>query len=686
VPNASGNAYFGDVVEGALGRRSLLKGGLAALVVAGVGVQATDRALAAPGRPGTGVPASTGATNSGTGLRFEPIPPTDATVDAVIVPRGYASDVLIRWGDPVLPGATPLDEANQTGASQAGQFGYNCDFIGFVPFAVHGNPSRPGGSDRGTLTVNHEYTEPDRMFPGYVVGAPTRDQVEAEWAAHGLSVIEIERQGRDGTFTHLPGSGLNRRITATTPMAFSGPAAGDALLQTSADPTGTTVLGTLNNCAGGVTPWGTILSAEENVNQYFANRDALPAGRVKDAHNRYGLPRAASERRWELFDRRFDLAQEPNEPFRFGWIVEVDPEDPTSTPVKHTALGRFKHEAATVHIAPDGRVVAYSGDDERFDYVYKFVSRGTYRPGDKAHNMTLLADGELFVARFTGDSPPAELERYNATATLGQLPEDGEFDGSGTWIPLTRYGAGGALESAVPGFTLPEVLILTRLAADAVGATKMDRPEDIERNPINGRVYMAMTNNTDRGRASSTNPRKVDVDEANPRRVDERGTNTGNKYGHIVELEEAGGDGTALTFAWRLFMVCGNPTDPTTYFAGFPREQVSPIAAPDNVAFDGNGNLWIGTDGQPGTIGRADAFHAVAVQGPERGRTRQFLSVPAGAEACAPEFTPDQRTLFCAVQHPGEGLTSHWPDGGTSTPKPSVIAVVRTTGDPRIGS
>jgi uncharacterized protein len=679
APNTSENSYIGDVVEGAIARRSLLKGGLSALVVGGLAAPALTATPAAAQGQGTPPAAAPKASNSGTGLQFAPIPATDRAVDAVVLPQDYDHTVTIRWGDPVVPGAAPLDEANQTGASQAGQFGYNCDFVGFVPFAGPGPRTRPGNSDRGVLTVNHEYTIAPLMFPDYVDGAPTRDQVEAEIQAHGASVIEVVRQRRGG-YTYLPDSPFNRRITGTTPMVLTGPAAGDTRLQTSADPTGTKVLGTLNNCAGGVTPWGTILSGEENFNQYFANRAAVPDPDTRAAHARYGLPAGASRRRWEQFDDRFDLAQEPNEAFRFGWVVEIDPEDPTSVPRKHTALGRFKHEAATVHVAPDGRVVAYSGDDERFDYVYKFISRDRFVEGDKAHNMTLLEEGDLYVARFTGDSPAPELERYNSPPTLGQLPEDGEFDGTGEWLPLVVDG-----ESRVPGFSVAEVLILTRLAADAVGATKMDRPEDVERNPVNGRVYMAMTNNTQRGRG--TNPRDPGIDEANPRRVDEDGTLTGNKYGHVVELEEAGGDGTALTFSWRLFLVCGDPSDPTTYFGGFPAAEVSPIAAPDNIAFDGSGNLWISTDGQQGTLGKADAFHAIAVQGPERGRVRQFLSLPAGSEACGPEFTPDDRGLFCAVQHPGDlGLASNWPDGGDATPRPSVISIYKATGNPRIGS
>ena len=665
APNTSGNGYFADVVEATLTRRTVLRGAGSALVLAlSSRLVHADVASAQMGSAGA---------NSGTGLSFAPIQATDRLVDDVRVPRGYRWDLLLRWGDPILPGGPAWSYDSQTPAAQAQQFGYNCDFIAFLPL---GPGTTVDQSSRGLLTVNHEYTEPDRMFPGYVFGAPTQEQVDIELAAHGLSIVEIRRSATGTRYEIVAESARNRRITATTPMRLSGPAACHELLKTSSDPTGTQVLGTLNNCAGGTTPWGTVLTAEENFNQYFANRSALVDGAVSNAHARYGMPMGASERRWEDHHPRFDLAQEPNEPFRFGWVVEVDPTDPTSVPVKRTALGRFKHEAATISLSRDGRVVAYMGDDERFDYVYKFVSSRRYREGDKAHNLTLLDDGDLYVARFSGDSSPAELERYNAAATLGELPDDGAFDGSGTWIPLIIAGA-----SRVPGFSVAEVLILTRLAADTIGATKMDRPEDVERNPVNGRVYLAMTNNTNRGRG--TNP---GVDEANPRRVDATAAPTGNKYGHVVELKEAANDAAATTFKWRLFMVCGNPQDPTTYFAGYPAERVSPVSCPDNIAFDGNGNLWLATDGAPNTIGKADAFHAVPVTGPERGRVRQFLSVPAGAEACSPEFTPDQRTLFCAVQHPGEGVPSRWPDFNGNPPRPSVISIFATSGDKRIGT
>lgn len=671
-PNDSDNGYFADVVQQVVSRRSLLKGGGSMLVLG-----ATAGATTLPAAPAAAEEVATAATahpeggNSGTGLRFTPIEPTPFYVDDLIVPKGYDSIVTIRWGDPVLRGAPEFDVERQSAKAQAGQFGYNADYVAYFPLR---------GSRRGLLWVNHEYTIPDIMFvPGtYSADDPTREQVDIELQAHGGTIVMVRRTGSRGAgYQYRPRSRYNRRITATTPMEITGAAAGHEWLQTSADPTGTRVLGMLNNCAGGMTPWGTVLTGEENFHQYFANNDLVTDPEVQAIHARYGLTEGESERKWERFYDRFDLAKEPHEPFRFGYIVEIDPYDPDFVPRKRTALGRCKHEGAGPALTDDGRVAAYMGDDETFEYVYKFISRRRYRRNDRKHNLRLLEDGDLYAARFDGDSPPTELERYNDWRDPGQMPSDGKFDGRGVWLPLVEGG-----ESKVAGFTVAQVLINTRAAADAAGATKMDRPEDVERNPVNGRVYMAMTNNVDRG--VGDNP---GVDEANPRRIDKNGVIAGNKYGHVVELKDDGNDAGSTTFRWQLFLVCGDPSDPTTYFAGVDREDVSPIAAPDNVAFDNRGNLWIATDGQQFTIGRADAFHAVPVRGDERGRVRQFLSVPAGAEACGPEFSPDNETLFVAVQHPGDpGVApSVWPDG-QYPPRPSVASIFKTSGNPRIGT
>jgi secreted PhoX family phosphatase len=641
--NPSDNPTFESILQSRLARRALLKG--AALSASFLVVGSTPLA-----RLGTGEAAA-----RGTSLGFEPI--SLNTEDRVTVPEGYQSQVLIRWGDPLTSTAPAFRLDAQSAVAQAEQFGYNCDFVGFFPLPRWGART----STMGLLAVNHEYTNPELMFPNYVAGSPTREQVDIELAAHGVSIVEVRRRGHGlipfvpgdeatDDWIYVAGSEYNRRITAETPMEITGPARGHPWLRTSDDPSGVTVRGTLNNCAGGKTPWGTLLTCEENFHQYFANLDALPDDDPrKAAHARYGLPAGATERRWELYHARFDLAQEPNEPFRFGWVVEIDPYDPSSTPRKRTALGRFKHEGATVVVNGDGRVVVYSGDDERFEYIYKFVSSGRFDSGLREANFDLLDEGTLYVAKFNDD-------------------------GTGEWLPLV-HGAGPL--TAENGFaSQADVLINTRRAADLLGATKMDRPEDIEVNPVNGKVYCVLTNNTRR------QPDQVNA--ANPR--------PNNKHGHIIELTEDGNDYAATTFTWEIFMLCGDPANPDdqTYFAGFDPSLVSPISSPDNITFDRAGNLWIATDGQPGTFQKNDGIFAVPVEGPERGYLRQFLSGPRGAEICGPEFTPNGGALFCAVQHPGEGGTltqpiSTWPDGRTP-PRPSVVVVTRERGRPGIGS
>ena len=642
--NPSDNPTFESILQRRLDRRVLLKGAAlsASFLVAG------STPLA---RLSAGEVAARGAS-----LGFDPI--SLNTEDRVTVPEGYQSQVLIRWGDPLTSTAPAFQFDAQRAAAQAEQFGYNCDFVGFFPLPRWGARV----STMGLLAVNHEYTNPELMFPDYVAGNPTQEQVAIELAAHGVSIVEVRRRRRGAIpfvpsgeagverWTYVVGSAYNRRITAETSMEITGPAKGHPWLRTPDDPSGVTVRGTLNNCAGGKTPWGTLLTCEENFHQYFANLDALPDNDPrKAAHARYGLPAGATERRWELYHARFDLAREPNEPFRFGWVVEIDPYDPSSTPRKRTALGRFKHEGATVVVNGDGRVVVYSGDDERFEYIYKFVSSGRFDPRSREANFDLLDEGTLYVARFNDD-------------------------GTGEWLPLV-HGAGPL--TAENGFaSQADVLINTRGAADLLGATKMDRPEDIEVNQVNGKVYCVLTNNTRR------QPDQVNA--ANPR--------PNNKHGHIIELTEDGNDYAATTFTWKIFMLCGDPANPDdqAYFAGFDPSLVSPISSPDNITFDRAGNLWIATDGQPGTFRKNDGIFVVPVEGPERGYLRQFLSGPRGAEICGPEFTPNGAGLFCAVQHPGEGGTfaqpaSTWPDG-IAPPRPSVVVVTREHGRPVIGS
>ena len=372
APNTSDNTYFGDIAKNVVSRRGALKAtavmsataaGFAALSGTAAAEGTVPPALAGQGRGDRGRPSWPVP-----GTDFEPVEPN--TADAVVVPRGYDQQVVIRWGDPVLPGAPGFDFHNQTAEAQAKQFGYNNDFVGLIPQDPLGR--------RNLMVVNHEYTTESHMFPvgTYDPENPTEEQVRIGWAAHGLSVVQAVREPRGGL--RVVPSRYNRRITADTEFELRGPVAGSDYLKTSEDPEGRTVRGTLNNCAGSVTPWGTVLSGEENFNQYFANAESVTDPVQAERLQRYGISGGASTRKWERFDKRWDIAQEPNEPNRFGWIVEIDPNDPHSTPIKHTALGRFKHEAGSVKITKDRRIAVYSGDDERFEYIYKFVSKGRY--------------------------------------------------------------------------------------------------------------------------------------------------------------------------------------------------------------------------------------------------------------------------------------------------------------------
>jgi uncharacterized protein len=647
APNTSDNAYLGDVIAQAVSRRSLFKAG--AVVTVGASAAGALGTPAAASSPDSEASTSWGSTPRG--LRFEVVEPNQE--DAVVLPDGYKQQIVLRWGDPILEGAPEFDPAAQTPEDAAGQFGYNCDYMAMFDL--------PGERRTKVLVVNHEYTSEEMMFFGYDPDAPTREQVEIGWASHGLSVVVLKEDKNTGDLDLIVGHELNRRITATSEFILSGPAAGSDLLKTGADPEGVLALGTLNNCGGGITPWGTVLSGEENFNQYFGNANLVTDTVAKARLARYGMSGGASERKWEQFDPRFDVAQELNESNRQGWVIELDPFDPDWTPRKRTALGRFKHEAAEPRLDDEGHVVLYMGDDERFDYFYKFVSKNTMKSGTgrsaREHNRKLLDEGTLYVAKFTGDSPSAEIDG------TGKLPEDGAFDGTGEWIKLASGD-----ESFVDGMTAEEVYVFTRLAGDKVGATKMDRPEDVEPSPKTGKVYVALTNNSRRGAAGSPA-----ADEANPR--------NGNKHGQILELTERRGDPSATTFSWNLLLVCGDPEDPSTYFAGFPKDQVSPVSCPDNLAFDPYGNLWIATDGN--ALGANDALLGVSLSGTTRGLVKQFLTVPTGAETCGPIITKNR--ILIAVQHPGEvdganadNPFSQWPDGPEgSVTRPSVVNVTK---------
>lgn len=624
--NPSSGPSFRDVLEARLDRRRLLLAGLAAGPALAAGPLLGSARAAGPAR----------------------FPEIAHGVDGThhVAPDHEAS-VLIRWGDPVLPGAPPFDPGAQTAAAQAQQFGYNNDYIGFLPLDA--------GGRRGLLCVNHEYSNEEVMFPEAGTGwgegrLPSRGRAETEMAAHGGSVVEV-RRGPDG-WRPEPGP-YSRRITASTPMEIAGPAAGDPRMRTAADPGGRRVLGMVNNCAGGMTPWGTWLSAEENFNLYFAG-DA--SGRPDaESLRRYGVP--AGWYHWGLYDPRFDVGREPNEPNRFGWVVEIDPLDPASTPRKRTALGRFKHEGAETIVNGDGRVAVYMGDDARFDYLYRFVSRDRFDPADPESGRDLLDHGTLSVAR---------------------------FDPSGTlaWLPLV-FGEGPLTPEN--GFAnQADVLIRAREAGDALGATPMDRPEDVQPNPVTGKVYVVLTNNRKRRETDAVHRR------------------AGNRAGLVVELSPPGGDHAAPSCGWDILVEAGDPDSPGDAASWNPGTSENGwFASPDNAAVDPQGRLWIASDQGRAwpEFGTADGLWALETEGPGRGTGRMFFRCPVGAEACGPAFTPDGRTLFLAVQHPGtDGVRSYpgfrrdstfldpatrWPDFRDGMPpRPSVVAVRRKDGGP----
>ncbi|WP_323791056.1 PhoX family phosphatase [Nocardioides sp.] len=650
-PNRSENGHVQDEIAKAIARRSVLTGAAAGAGAMVLGLTAPATAATST-RPGT--PAARAARAARANLAradFRPVAPN--TRDAVVTAPGYTSDVIISWGDRVVPGAPRFDVRPQTPEAARQQFGYNCDYVGMLPLR----------GDHALLVVNHEYTDEDLMFP-----ADTYTDAEIKAIAmsnHGMSVVRIRRGSAPGSWRQvkdLASCPQNRRVHIDSLFRLDGPAAGDERLRTVADPAGSWVRGTLNNCAGGMTPWGTVLSGEENFNQYFDASAGLDE-RYSAEYARYGI--TGKGRGWSEVDARFDLSLDPHEAHRFGWIVELDPMEPNVTPVKHTMLGRFKHEGANIVIASSGHAVAYMGDDERGDYLYKFVSRKKYKPkqtrAHRKHNKALLSEGTLYVARLTGDGS-----------------EDGRHDGTGEWIRLTSD-----TTSYVPGMSVADVLLFTRLAADKVSPTRMDRPEDVEPNLVNGRVYAALTNNSNRGKP------ELPVDEANPvassmvrSSLGEPLTEAaGNRNGYVLEMIPSDDDHERTTFTWNLLLVCGDPAAAETYFGGFDKSKVSPISCPDNLTFDTDGNLWISTDGN--VLGSNDGIFRVPVAGPERGRVLQFVTMPVGAEACGPLIADKNRSLFFAVQHPGEvdGSTfenqaSTWPHTD-DFPRPSVCVAYR---------
>jgi secreted PhoX family phosphatase len=622
--NPSSAPTFAEVLSSRLSRRALVGGGLGGGLIGFLAPAAQAAPPAAPGSPVKG-----GSSTSLLGFAGVPV----SKDDTFVVPEGYVAEVLIPWGTPILStGPAWRKDASNTAAEQAEQVGMHHDGMHFFSTG-----KGPAGSARGLLVLNHEYVDPIMLYPEGPTPM-TAEKVTKALHAHGVTVIAIE-QAADGSWSQVD-SEFNRRVHGNTPVDFSGPVGEDHPALAANGP----ARGTLNNCSMGHTPWGTYLACEENWNGYFGTTSATWTATAEQ--KRYGVDKVGFGYNWHLADPRFDIAANPNEIHRFGWSVEIDPQAPNSTPVKRTSLGRFKHEGALV-TEYKGRVVVYSGDDQDKEYIYKFVGERPWRH-ERAQGNSPFDNGHLYVAKF-------------------------HDDGTGEWLPLVH--GEGALTVANGWADQADVLLRTRSAADAQGATPMDRPEWITENPRTGDVYCTLTNGS--GQHNAANPR------------------TPNPYGHIIRWQERRNDKTGTAFDWDLFVLAGDPAyDSRVTIKG------DKYGSPDGLYFDADGRLWIQTDISNSSQNLASKGYdgignnMMLAADPRTGETRRFLTGPRGCEITGVVTTPDQRTMFVNVQHPGESTTawgtptpanpravSNWPEfDPAGRPRPSTVVIRRLDG------
>ena len=599
---------FEILAENAISRRRFLGGSVAGITAFVLGSTAVSSVARAASR-----------------LAFDPV--AAGTEDTVIVPNGYSWHVVGSWGDPLWSKGSEFDHTTRgTAASQAMAMGDNTDGMALFTY-----------NDRNIMAQNNEYVNRSIIYGNRESGLPENaDDVRKGKAGHGVSVFEIAQ--KDGKWSIVKDSEYNRRITADSPMEITGPARGHDLLKTAADSTGTKSLGTWNNCGNGRTPWGTYLTCEENFNGYFSSSDKdldIPA-----ELKRYGIKHDDWGYAWATDDERFDVSKHPNEPNRAGYVVEIDPLNPNATPKKRTALGRFKHENAELVVAANGHVVVYMGDDERGEFIYKFVSARPMTAG--GDNSDLLEDGKLFVAKFNND-------------------------GTGEWLELNPSTTGMASQA--------EISVHTRQAGSAVGATTMDRPEWVSANPTKVEAYCCLTNNKNRGKKPNAGGDPTPVGGPNPRAE--------NKYGQIVRWMPDNADHMSNGFKWDLFVLAGNPTVHSDDRKGSGNVTADNMFnSPDGLAFDSNGLAWIQTDGN---YSNTDDFagmgnNQMLVGDPETGEIKRFLVGPSECEVTGITWSPDLRTVFVGIQHPGEKGNSHWPGGGDTVPRSAIIGITRDDG------
>lgn len=650
--------------------------------------------------------------------------------DVVTVPEGYTVSVLYATGDPISP-SVPAYANDGTDGNFASRSGDHHDALYYFGLNKSGRAPDHNNSERGLLVMNHENISQSYLHPnGATSVGGVRPEAEAikEIECHGVSVIEVLR-GPDGQWIYKLDSAYNRRITPNTPMVLNGPVRGNDMVKTAYSPTGTEARGTINNCANGFTYYGTSLTCEENWAFYFkrvstdnATRTAIGGKTAKSIVSlaRYGVTSTSGNYGWSTvvpsnpadtsfarFNASANASQPADgtgdfrfEPFHFGWVVEMDPYNPKAKPRKRTALGRFAHEGAWPSNFVQGvRPAVYMGDDSRNEYFYKFVSATPWDWAD-ANKADRLAVGDKYL-----DNGTLYVAKFNA-------------DGTGTWLPLV-YGQ----VPNLPNFTFDDqadILMHTRLAADAVGATKMDRPEWTATNGVTGEIYLTLTNTS-----ASARPLAA-TDAANPRHYnDPQGTTNrfGNPNGHILRLRETGDTTEATTFAWDIYLFgAGADLPADANVSGL--DDTNDFSSPDGLWFGRAQNasglvdpmLWIQTDdgaytdvtncmmlvGQPGNVGdggartitNKDATGATRTQNtivganPGGAKLRRFMVGPLECEITGVDSTPDGRTLFVNVQHPGEdgnpaNITSNWPasQSGVTAGRPRSATVVITKND-----
>jgi hypothetical protein len=602
--NPSGNRPFGDVVNARMSRRNFVAGSLAAAAVGFFGVSGIASA-AKGGQRGPNLPRP----NQGPLVGFSPAANLGGPLPSIS--EDYEYQVVIPWGTPLFEGVPDISETGGRPASsehQEQQVGIGHDGMWFFP--------DNGSNDRGLLCINHEFgTNPHVLGKPFPEGA---EDVAISQAAHGVSVVELIKE--NGIWTSSTTSPFNRRITPNTPVVFAGPAAGSDYLKSFM---GNDPAGTVNNCSNGYTPWGTYLTCEENFNGYFG---AVGEFTPTEERARYGFSKDGFGYGWHVYDSRWDLNLNPGEENRFGWIVEIDPHDPSAPPVKHTAMGRFKHEGFAFATGRGGRAVGYMGDDQRFDYIYKFVSADNWK-SMRARGKSPLSEGTLYVARF-------------------------DDDGTGEWLPLTIENPALSARFADQA----ELLTYARIAADILGATPMDRPEWTSVAP-NGDVYCTLTNNSQRTEPDAANPLAPNPD------------------GHIIRWRDADNH-VGTTFEWEIFVLAKDTRPENGGEASYT------FTDPDGLWCDPDGRVFIETDG-----GQPFGNNQMVVADSYTNEFRRLFAGVDGDEITGLTVTPDRRTLFCNTQHPGNGnpnvtnfpVLNEQPDGET-VPRDATFVITRKDG------